>query len=170
MSSRKSPEQEMEESFVRIQIEDEEEGGLSYGEETKSLSEIDTQWCLVSRFLTESPIDFPAMQHKMASLWRPGRGLYVKEIEPNRNVFQFYHEVDIKRVIEGSPWMFGRFQLLFERLQSEDNPRSMVINKLDLWVQLHGMDPGFMSQRVVTDVGNYIGRFVEADSNNFMGV
>lgn len=46
----------------------------------------------------------------------------------------------------------------------------MVINKLDLWVQLHEMDPGFMSLRVVKDVGNYIGTFVESDTNNFVRV
>lgn len=72
---------------------------------------------------------FPTMHHKMTSLWRPDRGMYVKEIEPNRYIHQFYHEVDIKRVIEGSPWTFGRFQLLFERLQPGDNPRAAVINR-----------------------------------------
>lgn len=77
----------------------------------------------------------------------------MKEVEPNRYIFQFYHEVDIKRVIDGSPWTFGRFQLLFERIKAGYNPRILVINKLELWVQLHGMDLGFMSQRVVKDVG-----------------
>lgn len=46
----------------------------------------------------------------------------------------------------------------------------MVINKLDLWVQLHGMSPGFMSQRVVQDIGNYIRKYIDSDANNFIGV
>lgn len=73
-------------------------------------------------------------------------------------------------MIEGSPWTFGRFTLVFERMKEGDNPHTMVINKLDLWVQLHDMNAGFMSQRVVVDVGNYIGNFVESDNNNFVGV
>ncbi|KAK1380443.1 CCHC-type domain-containing protein [Heracleum sosnowskyi] len=105
----------------------------------------------------------------MASLWRPGRGMYVKDLGSNRYIFQFYHELDINRVMEGSPWTFGRFQLVFERLKEGDNPREMEINKMDIWVQLHGMSAGFMSQRVVTDIGNYIGVFVESDANNFIG-
>lgn len=60
--------------------------------------------------------------------------------------------------------------MLFERLKEGDNSRAVVINKIDLWVQLHGMDPGFMSLRVVMDVGNYIGTFVESNTNNFVGV
>lgn len=170
MAGGRDPVREMEESFARFRLEDEEEGGISYKGNTKDLSEIDTRWCLVGRFLTESSIDFQAMQYKMASLWRPGRGMYVKELERNIYLFQFYHEVDITRVIEGSPWTFGRFQLVFERLKEGDNPRTVAINNLHLWVQLHGMSIGFMSQRVVMDVGNYIGKSIESDANNFMGV
>lgn len=32
------------------------------------------------------------------------------------------------------------------------------------------MRTGYMSQRVVKDVGNYIGEFIESDANNFVGV
>ncbi|KAL8093146.1 hypothetical protein AgCh_035147 [Apium graveolens] len=75
------------------------------------------------------------MQHRMAALWRPGKGVYIKEVDRNRYIFQFYHEVDITRVLEGSPWTFG-----------------------------------FISQRVVKDVGNYIGKFIKSDDNNSVGV
>lgn len=37
-------------------------------------------------------------------------------------------------------------------------------------MQLHGMAPGFMAQRVVQDIGNYIGTYVKSDTNNFIGV
>ncbi|KAL8124864.1 hypothetical protein AgCh_012503 [Apium graveolens] len=169
-----------------IRLEDEEDGGLIYKENQEEIYEIDTRWCLVGRFLTESSVDFQAMQHKMASLWRPGKGMYVKELDMNcyiflfyhevdiarviegkgmyvkeldmnRYIFLFYHEVDIARVIEGSSWTFERFQLVFVRLREGDDPRTVNINTLDLWVQLHGIQVGFMSQRVVIDVGNYIG-------------
>ncbi|KAL8090281.1 hypothetical protein AgCh_039666 [Apium graveolens] len=41
---------------------------------------------------------------------------------------------------------------------------------MDIWVQLYDMNSGFMSLRVVKDVGNYIGTFIESDVNNFTGV
>lgn len=96
--------------------------------------------------------------------------MYIKEMDRNRYLFQFYHELDIARVIEGSPWTFGRFQLVFTRLKEGENPRTINIDKIDLWVQLHDMSTGFMSLKVVTDIGNYIGRFIESDVNNFVGV
>lgn len=160
----------MMDEFAMITIEDEELGRITYAENEEGLGEIDTKFCPVGRFLTESTINFQAMQHKMASLWRPGKGMYVKQLEANRFNFQFYHELDITRVCKGSPWSFGRFHLVFERMKEGDNPRTMMINNLEIWVQLHGMGSGFISQRVVTDVGNYIGKFVESDANNFMDV
>lgn len=66
-------------------------------------------------------------------------------------------------MIEGSPWIFGRFHL-------GDNPRTVEIKNIDLWVQLHDMSHGFMSQRVATDVGNYLGKYIEGDHDNFIGV
>lgn len=124
----------------------------------------------MGRFLTDSSINFQSMQHKMTSLWKPCRGMYVKQLDVNHFIFQFYHKLDIKRVVEGSPWTFGCFQLSFAHLQGGDNLRTLPINNLDVWVELYGMSPGFMSQRVVTDVGNYIGSYIEGDANNFLEV
>lgn len=61
MNKQKSHTQEMEEAFATIQIEDEEQGGLSYENDTDELSEIDTRLCLIGQFLTKSVIDFQAM-------------------------------------------------------------------------------------------------------------
>lgn len=94
----------------------------------------------------------------------------MKELDSNLHLFQFYHEVDITRVIEGSPWTFDRVPLIFTHLKEGDNPRSVILNKLDLWVQLRGMTSGFMSEKVVKDVGNFIGEFIESDRNNFVGI
>uniref|UniRef100_A0A803NMT2 DUF4283 domain-containing protein n=1 Tax=Cannabis sativa TaxID=3483 RepID=A0A803NMT2_CANSA len=160
----------MDDQYASMTLDEEEMGGLQYGEEDEGLSEIDDRWFLVGRFITDREIDFLAMQHKMASLWRPGRGLYVKELKPNLYLFQFYHEIDVGRVIKGSPWTFDRIQLGFQRLRRGEKPRSVILKKLDFWVQLHGMSKEFMSQRVVKDIGNYIGVFVESDHNNFMGI
>lgn len=68
MATQRNEIMEMEEAFNKITIEEEEQGGIEYEENTESLSEIDTHWCLVGRFLTDSAVDFQAMQHKMASL------------------------------------------------------------------------------------------------------
>ncbi|XP_060974104.1 uncharacterized protein LOC115704420 [Cannabis sativa] len=160
----------MAEEFMNDAMEEEEMGRLVYDDDDEDLLEFDDRWCLVGRFLTKQGVDFQAMQHKMATLWQPGRGMYVKELGPNHFFFQFYHEVDIERVIDGSPWTFDRAPLIFERVTPGANPRSIPLNQLDFGIQLHDMTSGFKSERVVRDVGNYIGKFVKSDPNNFAGV
>lgn len=161
---------ELVDQYAAISLEEEESGGISYPEDETFDGGIDTKWCLVGRFLSDRVIDFEKMQHSLASLWKPGKGVYIRSLEPNLFLFQFYHEVDISRVIEGSPWTYDRMQLVFERLNEGDNPRMLQINKLDFWVQLHDIQPGFMTERVCKDVGNYIGKFLDSDKNNFTGV
>ncbi|XP_030489697.2 uncharacterized protein LOC115706250 [Cannabis sativa] len=160
----------LEDQYAALNIEEDEEEGLLFEGEHDEAFEIDDRWCLVGRFLTHRSIDFQAMQNKMAQLWQPGRGMYVKELENNLYLFQFYHEVDIERVKEGSPWTFDRVPLLFERLKQGKNPRSVPLNRIDFWVQLHNLTTGFMSETVIRGLGNYLGEYVKSDPNNFVGV
>ncbi|KAK1394518.1 hypothetical protein POM88_013574 [Heracleum sosnowskyi] len=60
MASRKSLEEEMEESFARINLE-EEEGGLIFEDSCESLSEIDVRWCLVGRQGGSFPVENSAV-------------------------------------------------------------------------------------------------------------
>lgn len=50
------------------------------------------------------------------------------------------------------------------------DPRQLKLNHLDIWIQLHNMASGFKSERVVRDIANHIGVFVESDPQNFKGV
>uniref|UniRef100_A0A803P795 Reverse transcriptase domain-containing protein n=1 Tax=Cannabis sativa TaxID=3483 RepID=A0A803P795_CANSA len=170
MADNERMDMENESDFITLTSGEDDDGGLLYDTNDRELLDFDDRWCVVGRFLTKRSLDFMAMQHKMASLWRPGRGMFVKELDENLYLFQFYHQIDVDRVVEGSPWTFDRVPLIFSKLKEGENPWAMVLNKLDFWIQLHGLSTGFMSAKVVKDVGNYIGTFVEADKNNFMGI
>lgn len=92
------------EAMNNISLEDEDEGGLLFDHETLSNNDnpnegFDAKFCVVARFLTEGQVDFAAMQQTLAALWRPGMGVYMKELDANLFVFQFYHEIDVKRIM-----------------------------------------------------------------------
>lgn len=158
-----------------ISLEDEEEGGLEIVAEAlegENLQQqgFDAKLCVVGRFITEGRVDFEAMQHTLALLWKPGRGVYMKELESNLYLFQFYHEIDVKRVMEGCPWSFNRRALVMSRMKEGQNPRCVDLNSIDLWVQVHDLKVGFMSEAVLKSVGNYVGSYVQSCPNNFTGV
>lgn len=110
------------------------------------------------------------MKHTLASIWKPGKWVYMKEIDVSLYVFRFYHELDLKRVINGSSWTFNRKVLIIDRLQNGDNPRSVNLNKLHLWVQLYDLKAGFMTEMILKEVGNYVGEYIESCPRNFNGV
>lgn len=160
---------EIEEKYATLNLEEEEASGVEYEEDVDESNCIDLRWCLVGRFLVDIPVDFNAMQNTLASLWKPGRGMFVKELEANLYMFQFYHELDINRVVEGSPWSFNRAPLIIERLRPGDDPKGVKLNYLDMWVQIHDLQVGFRSERVIQDIGNYVGSFIKSDANDFSG-
>lgn len=91
-----------------ISLEDEEDGGLALEEEEtldndRLFYDFDLKLFVVTRFISYGHVDFPAMQQTLASLWKPGMGVYIKDLEANIFLFQFYQEVDVKRVMEDCP-------------------------------------------------------------------
>ncbi|XP_074324082.1 uncharacterized protein LOC141661000 [Apium graveolens] len=106
----------------------------------------------------------------MAALWKPGKGVYIKELDTNLYLFQFFHEVDVKRVMEGCPWSFNRRALVMAHLKEGENPRSVDLNSMELWVQVHDLNPGYMSKKILKGIGNYICQHVSNRQSNFNGV
>lgn len=78
------------EAMNNITLEDEENEGLAFEVTTEDLNvdqEINPHLCLVGRFLVDGVVDFPAMKQTMAALWRPGKGVFIKEIDVNLYLF-----------------------------------------------------------------------------------
>ena len=162
-------------AMSNFSLEDEDEGGLMLEPEgvlggEQLVNGFDARLCVVARFLSEGYVDFPAMQQTMAALWKPGKGVYMKEMEANLFLFQFYHEIDVKRVMDGCPWSFNRRALVMSRLKEGENPRTVELNHMNLWVQVYDLKVGFMTEKIITEVGNHIGKFVESCPSNFIGV
>uniref|UniRef100_A0A803NVG6 Uncharacterized protein n=1 Tax=Cannabis sativa TaxID=3483 RepID=A0A803NVG6_CANSA len=75
MASSSSMVNDLEDCYANIQLEEEEDEVLLCDFTADVGQPIDDRWCLVGKFLTSRVIDFLAMQHTMASLWQPGKGM-----------------------------------------------------------------------------------------------
>lgn len=89
-----------------IILESEEDEGLDFEVETGDQDldqDFNAKICLVRRFMVDGVIDFPSMKQMMTTL---------KEVDINLYLFQLYHEVDIKRVLDNSPCSFNQNALV----------------------------------------------------------
>ena len=170
MASSNNPTTGMEDLYAKITLEDEEEDGIIFEETGDDGDIIDYRWCLVGRFLIDRSINLMAMKNTLASIWRPVKGVCIKDLGPSLFLFQFFHEMDVERVIKGGPWTFNQHLLLLSRLAVRINPTHVSLFLADFWVQIHDLPYGFMSEKVCKEVGNFIGKFVESDEKNFGGI
>ncbi|XP_057802918.1 uncharacterized protein At4g02000-like [Salvia miltiorrhiza] len=143
-----------------------EDDEILIDEEITGESNVAVDLCLVGRFLTDQPINFNLMRSRLASIWRPGKGVFVKDIGQGRFIFQFFHEIDLLRVYDGGPWSFGNFSLILHRLKRGEFPLSVPLDILPFWVQIHNLPAGFLTEGVGRLLGNFIGSFLEYDSTN----
>lgn len=88
-----SSQQNLEEMYARLALEEEDEWGILIGED--EVVNDKQMFILVGRFLTEKNINFLAMQNIVASLWRLREGVEIYDLGNCRYSFIFYHVLDI---------------------------------------------------------------------------
>lgn len=53
--------------------------------------------------------------------------------------------------------------------KEDDIPRGVSLNIFDFWIQIQDLLTGFMSERVIKQIDNYIDVYVKSCPNNFIG-
>lgn len=57
----------------------------------------------------------------IAYFWHPIWGICISDLGEKRFLFQFFHEVDVQRVLARTPWFFNNHLLLLHRIQPGDD-------------------------------------------------
>ncbi|GAU49866.1 hypothetical protein TSUD_366220 [Trifolium subterraneum] len=137
-------------NFESLNLDEEEELNFVVGEDTHE--QHDLNLCLVGRFVHDRPIRFNSIKACLADVWRPVKGMTVKEATQGLYLFKFFHPLDVEEVLKGGPWTFDSFTLIIDRLK--------------IGVALQDVPIGMMLETVGRGIANYIGEFVEYDKNN----
>ncbi|XP_074336503.1 uncharacterized protein At4g02000-like [Apium graveolens] len=146
--------------------EEEAEGiivGAEEGRETKE------SFVLVGRFLTEKHVNFQAIPNVLASVWRPKEGMEVHDIGGYRYSFVFYHIMDLRKILEGGPWSYEQNMLVYHKMQETEDEHQVPLNEVEIWVQVHDIPKGFISETILKSIGNFIGTYVKSDPGSFDG-
>ncbi|KAI4351428.1 hypothetical protein L6164_005797 [Bauhinia variegata] len=110
----------MEEQLQGLSWVEKEDDGLVFDVDHNLETNANLELCLVGLFLTDKVLRIPIMKERMANVWRPGRGVTIREINPGVLLFQFYHKLDITRVFNGGPWSFDNHMLILEPINPGD--------------------------------------------------
>ncbi|XP_017647701.1 uncharacterized protein At4g02000-like [Gossypium arboreum] len=150
----------MEEALANLNLLNEEEE--AFQEDVRTVDHV-YSLCLVGCCLTDSVVHFPSLRNTLADLWHPIKGICISDLGGKRFLFQFFHEVDIQRVLLGTPWFFNIHLLLLHRIQPGENPLLVPLNLANCWVQIHDLPPGLMTVSMAEQFGNFLGQFLDYD-------
>lgn len=159
----------LSEAYDALSIVDDDDG-VVVEEETALEPTFDYRFAVVGRVVTERQVKLVVFRDVMATAWRPGKGVMVRDLGSNRFLFTFYHERDIARVLSDGPWTFDQNLVLLRRLENGEDPMMVPLNKSSFWMQVHDVPVGFMSEKVATVIGNHVGSFEKSDSRSFEGL
>jgi hypothetical protein len=149
-----------------LSLHEEDEEGFRFDFDEEEDDQVDLRWCLVGRFLCDRTIHFNSMKVRMADLWKPVKGVTIKEATDNKFLFHFAHPLDMEAVLKGGPWTFDNNVLILEQVQLGMQIDRIPLFHVDMWVQIHDLPMGLMKETIGTKLANYIGAFVEYDKNN----
>lgn len=125
------------------------------------LTEISLQiFFFVGCFLTATVVQFPTMKNTMANLWHPLKGVQISDLGGKQYLFRFFHELDLERLIIGTPWTFTNQLLVCHRLKEEDDPMEVPLVFSTFSVQVHDLPPKFFSKTMAKLFGDFIREFV----------
>nr|GLL44560.1 uncharacterized protein LOC109150754 [Ipomoea trifida] len=96
---------------------EDEDGSHQIGNVHIPTLEGEEEFYAVGRLLTEKPVKFVFFRDTMAEVWRPSLGMNIKELQPRRFLFRFYHENDISRIIDGTMRTFFRVRVEMDVLK-----------------------------------------------------
>ncbi|CAN1836221.1 hypothetical protein LINPERHAP1_LOCUS34695 [Linum perenne] len=120
----------------------------------------DFTMCLVGSIVTDKGYNFAAFQERMAAIWRLGRGVEIEELGGKLLLFHFFHEVDLRNVMDGSPWNFDQSLLVLRELKQREHPMGVELRYADFWIQVHRLSPSFYSMAIGKGLGDYVGQLV----------
>lgn len=82
--------------------------------------EVVDEFYVVGRLVTDKPTRFAFFRDTIAGVWRPARGMNVREPQPHRYLFRFFLDKDVQRIMDDGPWSYEQSVLILKRISLRD--------------------------------------------------
>ncbi|KAJ8451231.1 hypothetical protein Cgig2_014003 [Carnegiea gigantea] len=103
----------------------------------------------------------------MAMIWRPMKGVHVKDLGENLFLFQFFYELDMRRVLDGGPWCFDQHLLVLKECSEKEQPSKIVLEKALLWMHIYDLPFDSWAETVINMIGSKVGEVMEVDKEDY---
>ncbi|KAK4416676.1 hypothetical protein Salat_2493100 [Sesamum alatum] len=87
----------------------------------------------------------------------PGKGMAFTRMGPDRFLLTFQHRMDKRHILEGGPWNFENYLIIFGDIGPNDDPAIMDLNFYDFTVWIHGFSPAQFTLTLGRLIGGKVG-------------
>ena len=88
------------------------------------------------------------MTEKLSQLWEPGRGVKIDDLSDRLILFRFFHEHDVRNMIDFGSWNYDGLLLVAHELKRGKNTRQVPLHKAAFSIQAHELTFGYFSETV----------------------
>lgn len=125
--------------------------------------------CLVGRVMVKKPIHLATLEARLGPIWEPKYQMTLILMDGNKFMVQLYSKADLTRILDRSPWLLNNNMLILKKVAIGEDPLTMAMDTIEIWVQIHQLPFGFMDERIGALVGSHIGKMIKFDDENNYG-
>ncbi|KAF5465160.1 hypothetical protein F2P56_015189 [Juglans regia] len=107
-----------------------------------------------------------AFKSTMQTVWKAKGRIQFKEVGSNLFVIEFQHAVDLQKVMNGRPWTFDCNLLCLTTFDGHVAPKEITFSTESMWIQLHNIPLGAMTQDIGRLIGSNIGLVEDVDTDD----
>ncbi|XP_018458408.1 uncharacterized protein LOC108829243 [Raphanus sativus] len=121
----------------------------------------ENRYALVGKPLNPRKQNLREMLSALPRLWGVADEVAGRVIEHHRVQFLFPSEESLLSVLRRGPWSFNEWMVSLQRWFP--NHVDDGLEYMTFWIQVCGIPPQYLTQRVVTRIGHVLGQFIETD-------
>ncbi|KAJ8422639.1 hypothetical protein Cgig2_000445 [Carnegiea gigantea] len=121
---------------------------------------------LVGKLLTESYFNPEATKAVLQNIWKPARGVIIRELDKNLFSFQFFSTADKEHVLNEGPWAFDGHLLLLKEIMGPEQPADVKFDMARFWVKAYSVPPLKQTMGFAKVLGTQLGTFLGCDEAN----
>ncbi|KAL2940034.1 HTH-type transcriptional regulator GalR [Bienertia sinuspersici] len=152
----------LEDKWRNMTLTEADSDALIEDDEPDELTEELVAHSLVGKLMTNIPFNPEALKNTMKSLWKPTKGLVVREIEDN--IFG-----DREKVLDQGPWSFDGKLLLLKEIRKGEQPAEMNFDKARFWVKAYQIPVDKRRKSMAMSIANKMGTFIDYDGSDPFG-
>jgi hypothetical protein len=140
-----------------LNLHEEDEEGFVWEDEAPD-PQVKAKWLAVAKVHTTRGFSPSALYADMRSAWNPVKEVIWRKLEDNLFSVQFGCLADWDKAMNMGPWLFrNNFVLLMEEYDGFQNPRTIVLNKIAVWVRVLQLPDNYLKEPVIRGMCRPVG-------------